>query len=105
MHSFSAAPEIATAVLALGFYLGFTGPLTYKRADELRTIAATVPRDKLLVETDAPFLAPQKFRGKRNEPAYVAEVADRLAALHLITPQEMATITTANAIRLFQLPS
>ena len=103
LHSFSAPPETAQAVLEMGFYLGFTGPLTFKKADELRAIAATVPLDRLLVETDAPFLAPQKYRGKRNEPAYVAEVADRMAALHLKQPEEMAAITTANAVRLFQL--
>ncbi|MCB8959484.1 MAG: TatD family hydrolase [Ardenticatenales bacterium] len=104
LHSFSAPPATAEAVLALGFYLGFTGPLTFKKADDLRAIAAKVPLDRLLVETDAPFLAPQPYRGKRNEPAYVAEVAERLAAIHLKYTTEMAAITTANAERLFQLP-
>ena len=92
-------------MLDLGFYLGFTGPLTYKKANDLRAIAAKVPLDRILVETDAPFLAPQKYRGKRNEPAYVAEVADRMAALHLKDPEAMAAITTENALRLFQLPA
>ena len=103
LHSFSAPLATADAVLAMGFYLGFTGPLTFKKADELRAIAAKVPLERLLVETDAPFLAPQPYRGKRNEPAYVAAVAERLAAIHLKSTAEMAAITTANAERLFRL--
>jgi TatD DNase family protein len=104
LHSFSADAATARAALDLNFYLGFTGPLTYKSAESLRTIAAAVPLDRLLVETDAPFLAPQAWRGQRNEPAYVVAVADRLAALHRLTSAEMATHTTRNAERLFNLP-
>jgi TatD DNase family protein len=104
LHSFSAPAETARAALDLGYYLGFTGPLTFKKSDDLRSIAADVPRDRLLVETDAPFLAPQSRRGRRNEPAFVVEVAARLAALHATTEAEMAAQTTANAVRLFGLP-
>lgn len=103
LHSFSAPPEIAAQALAAGYYLGFTGPLTFKKSDELRRIAAAAPRDRLLVETDAPFLAPHPHRGQRNEPAYVALVAATLADLHEVEPAEMAAQTTANAARLFGL--
>lgn len=103
LHSFSAEAHIARRALDLGFYIGFTGPLTYKKADDLRQIAQTVPLDRILIETDAPFLAPHPYRGKRNEPAYVVAVADRLAALHNLSLDRIAAITTANAERLFQL--
>ena len=101
LHSFSADWQTAKTALDLGFYLGFTGPITYKNADELRDIAAKVPLDRILVETDAPFLAPQKFRGKRNEPAYVALVAERLAVLRGMETAVLAQQTTDNAHRLF----
>ncbi len=103
MHSFSGSPAIAERALAAGFYLGFTGPITYKKADETRSIAARVPLDRLLVETDGPFLTPVPFRGKRNEPAYVPYIVERMAALHLISADEMARLTTGNAERLFGL--
>lgn len=103
MHSFSADMEIAERALAAGFYLGFTGPITYKNADLLRHIAAAVPLERILVETDAPFLTPAPHRGKRNEPAYVALVAERLAALRVMTVEAFAEATTANAKRLFGL--
>jgi TatD DNase family protein len=101
LHSFSADWDTAVAALDLGFYLGFTGPVTFKKADDLRRLAARVPLDRLLVETDAPFLAPHPYRGKRNEPAYVAYVAERLAALHNMETAEFARQTTANGYRLF----
>lgn len=104
LHSFSAAPEIAQRALRIGFYLGFTGPITYKNADDLRQIAAHVPLDRLLVETDAPFLTPVPHRGKRNEPAYIPLMVERLAALHHISGDLMADTTSTNATRLFQLP-
>ena len=101
LHSFSTGWPMAEAVLAMGYYLGFTGPLTFKKADELRAVARQTPLDRLLVETDAPFLAPQGHRGRRNEPAYVVETAAKLADLHGLAEHEMAAQTTANAIRLF----
>ncbi|HYO89953.1 MAG TPA: TatD family hydrolase [Candidatus Limnocylindrales bacterium] len=104
LHSFSASPEIAARALAAGFYLGFTGPVTYKTADELRRIAMDAPLDRILIETDSPFLTPTPYRGKRNEPAYVRLVAERIAALRGLTLAELAATTTANTERLFSLP-
>ncbi len=105
LHSFSASQAMAERALAIGFYLGFTGPLTFKKADELRQIAARVPLDRLLVETDGPFLTPEPYRGKRNHPAYIPYIVDRMAALHGLTRDDMAQQTTRNAERLFALPS
>jgi TatD DNase family protein len=101
LHSFAAPWEMAEAALAMGYYLGFTGPVTYKNADGLRRIAGQVPLERLLVETDAPFLAPQQHRGDRNEPAYVRLVAERIAELHGLSLEGLAEQTTANARRLF----
>lgn len=105
LHSFSGSPAIAERALAAGFYLGFSGPLTYKKADELRAIAAAAPLDRILVETDSPFLTPTPYRGQRNEPAYVRLVAERLAGLRGAPLAEIASATTANTERLFRLPS
>lgn len=105
LHSFSAPRAIAEKALALGFYLGFTGPITYKNADDLRAVAEAVPEDRLLIETDGPFLTPQKHRGQRNEPAYVAYVAERLAALRNVSTAVIHEATTRNAERLFRLPN
>lgn len=104
LHSFSASTEIAERALALGFYIGITGPVTFKKADDLRRVAAMVPTDRLLIETDGPFLTPYPYRGKRNEPAYVQYVADRIAAVRRATLQDLGRQTTVNAIRLFGLP-
>ncbi len=103
MHSFSADKEIAQRVLDLGLYLGFTGPVTYKKAHELREIAAWAPLDRILVETDAPFLSPQigKKRPSRNEPAFVTHVAERIAAVRRLDTAVFAQHTTENARRLF----
>lgn len=104
LHSFSAPQAVAERALAIGFYLGFTGPITYKNADELRHIAARVPLDRMLVETDAPFLTPIPHRGKRNDPTYIPLIVDRIASLRQRTTEEIAQITTENTERLFQLP-
>lgn len=104
LHSFSASPAIAERALAAGFYLGFTGPVTFKNADELRAVAAMMPLDRMLVETDGPFLTPIPHRGQRNEPAYVPYIVERLAAVRGISVEEVAQATTDNATRLFQLP-
>jgi TatD DNase family protein len=101
LHSFSADWATAVAALDMGFYLGFTGPVTFKKADELRQIAAKVPADRILVETDAPFLAPHPYRGKRNEPAYVAYVAERIAQERGVETAVFAQQTTVNALKLF----
>jgi TatD DNase family protein len=103
LHSFSAPQAYADRALEAGFYLGFTGPLTFKNAPELRQVAATVPLDRLLVETDGPFLTPHPHRGKRNEPSYIPLIVDRLATVHGVPVDEMRRITTANAQRLFGL--
>ncbi len=104
LHSFSASAALARRALRLGFYLGFTGPITFKKATELRAIAQAIPRERLLIETDGPFLAPEPRRGRRNEPAYLRYINKKLAALHELSAAEMARQTTANAERLFALP-
>jgi TatD DNase family protein len=103
LHSFSAPRHVAESALELGFHLGFTGPVTYKNANDLRLVAAAAPLDRILVETDGPFLSPQGRRGSRNEPAYVVEVAERIATLHNIAPETFADATTRNAETLFGL--
>jgi len=104
LHCFSAKSESARSILELGFYISFAGQLTFPSATELRNTARTVPMERVLVETDCPFLAPQKYRGKRNEPAYVAETAGQLAEVKGLPLEEVARTTTANARALFKLP-
>ncbi len=104
LHSFSAPLQIAERALKIGFYLGFTGPITYKNADNLRSIASYIPLERILVETDGPFLTPIPYRGQRNEPAYIPLIVERLAALKQVSIEAMGKATTENAIRLFQLP-
>jgi TatD DNase family protein len=101
LHCFSSSRALAEAALALGGYISFSGILTFPRSSELREIARDVPLDRLLVETDAPYLAPVPFRGKRNEPGYVAHTAKVLAELRGMTPDALAELTTANFRRLF----
>jgi TatD DNase family protein len=101
LHSFNGTLETAQKGLALNFYIGITGPVTYKNAEKKREIIRQLPLEKILIETDAPFLAPVPFRGKRNEPAYVAHIADKIAEIHSKSPAEIAAITAANAARLF----
>lgn len=104
LHSFSGDTEVAQAVLALGLYLGFTGPVTFPKAADLRTVVATVPLERLLIETDAPYLTPQPYRGQRNEPAYVRYVAEGIAAIKGLSFEAVAEQTTANAEALFFSP-
>lgn len=101
MHSFSGDWEHAQACLRIGFYLSFSGPLTFKKAIELHDVARRAPLDRILIETDSPYLTPHPFRGKRNEPAYVRYVAEMLAALRDVPIETIAEATTANAERLF----
>jgi TatD DNase family protein len=101
LHSFNGDLETAQKALALNFYIGITGPVTYKNADKKREIVKQLPLDRILIETDAPFLTPVPHRGKRNEPAYVLHIADKIAEIHSKSPAEIATLTTANAARLF----
>ncbi|MFO1095561.1 MAG: TatD family hydrolase [Planctomycetaceae bacterium] len=103
MHSFAGSSETADVCLELGMYLSFAGMITYKKSAELRQIAARVPADRILVETDSPYLAPVPNRGKRNEPAWVRHTAELVAQLRGVSLEEFAAQTTANAKRLFAL--
>ena len=103
MHSFTGSAEVAAECVALGMYVSFAGMLTFKKSDELRAVAATIPADRLLVETDSPYLAPEPLRGKRNEPAFVENTARRLAAARGVSFDELAAQTTANARRVFKI--
>jgi TatD DNase family protein len=105
MHSFGGSLQAAQACLAMGLHLSFAGMLTYKNAADLREVAAQVPPDRVLVETDSPYLSPVPLRGKRNEPANVVHTAACLAGLHGIAAEEMAERTTRNARELFGLPA
>jgi TatD DNase family protein len=101
LHCFTGGRELAFTGIELGLYVSFTGILTYKKTEELRAIAKELPADRIMVETDAPYLAPGKFRGKRCEPAYVAETARVLAEVRHVEPEEIARQTTENFFRLF----
>ncbi len=101
LHCFSSGLELAKRGIALGAYVSFSGILTFKTAEELRGIAAEVPEDRLLVETDAPYLAPVPFRGKRNEPAFVSHTARVLADVRNVQAEQIADLTTRNFQRLF----
>lgn len=101
LHCFTAGRELAMRAIDLGLYISFTGILTFKKSEELRAIAAALPADRILVETDAPYLAPGKFRGKRNEPSYVPETAKVLAETRGVTFERIAQQTTENFFRLF----
>jgi TatD DNase family protein len=101
LHCFSSGPELARTGVELGGYISFSGIVTFKNSEELREIAREIPLDCILVETDAPYLAPVPHRGRRNEPAYVADTARSLAATLGIDPAELATLTTRNFFRLF----
>jgi TatD DNase family protein len=101
LHSFSGNESTAEKAVSLNFYLGITGPVTFKSAQARRALVKTIPLERLLIETDAPFLAPVPQRGRRNEPAFVGYIADKIAEIHSIHPEEIAAFTTANAQRLF----
>lgn len=103
MHSFTGDLETMRACLELGLHISFAGMVTYKKNDALRAVAAEVPLDRLLVETDAPYLAPAPMRGKRNEPAYVVHTARCLAEVRGLPPEELLEHTTRNARSLFRL--
>ncbi len=103
LHSFDASLETARRALALGCHLSFTGVLTFPNAKSLREVARQLPLERLFVETDCPYLAPQPYRGRRNEPAYVVAVAETLAELHGLHVRDIARITTLNASRFFGL--
>jgi TatD DNase family protein len=101
LHCFTGGRDLASAAVALGLYVSFSGILTFKKSHDLRAIAAELPYERILVETDAPYLAPGRYRGKRNEPAYVYETARVLAEARGLSPAEIARQTTDNFFRLF----
>lgn len=101
LHSFSSTWAVAQRALDMGYFLGFTGPITFKNAEEVRDVAGRAPLDRILVETDGPFLTPHPYRGRRNEPAYVRYVAERLAEVKGLTVSTVSRATSANAARLF----
>jgi TatD DNase family protein len=101
LHCYTGGMELARRGLALGLYVSFSGILTFKKSEALREVAAMVPLDRLLVETDAPYLAPGKYRGKRNEPAYVVETAAELAKVKGVSAAEIARATSENFFRLY----
>jgi TatD DNase family protein len=102
-HCFGSPLNVAEDILEQGFHLGFTGLITFKNAEMVRDVASACPLDRILIETDAPYLAPVPHRGKTNEPSFVPLVAQQLAALHKCTGEEMGEITTRNACALFGL--
>jgi TatD DNase family protein len=102
-HCFAETAEVARAALDLGFYISFSGIVTFRNAEDLREVARFVPLDRLLIETDSPYLAPVPFRGKTNQPAYVAHVGAAVATLRGITDEALASATSTNFERLFEL--
>lgn len=103
MHCFSGSGEVAKECLDMGFYISFAGPVTFKNADKLKQVAAGIPMDKILIETDCPYLTPTPYRGKRNEPAYVQHVAEEIALLKNTTATAVAEAVWHNAMKLFNL--
>ncbi|NKB24803.1 MAG: YchF/TatD family DNA exonuclease [Kiritimatiellae bacterium] len=103
LHCFTGSLDFANALLGMGFMISFSGLLTFKNADSIRAVAQTIPDDRILIETDAPYLAPVPYRGTRNEPAHVVEVAKVLAFIRNCSSERIAAITTDNARRLFHL--
>lgn len=103
MHSFAGTPDEALRATALGYYISLSGPVTYKSGAPLREVAAAVPSDRLLVETDSPYLPPHPHRGRRNEPAYVSLTMEAVAAARGTSVEETARLTAANAARLFRV--
>ncbi len=102
-HCFTETAEVARAALDLGFYISFSGIVTFRNAEDLRDVARFVPQDRLLIETDSPYLAPVPFRGQTNQPAYVTHVGAAVAALRGVTPEALARATSANFERLFEV--
>ena len=103
VHCYSGSVESAREYLDMGFYISFAGPITFKNANKLLEVAAYVPQDRILVETDSPYLAPVPMRGRRNEPTFVQYVAEKVAELRGITAEELAEMATRNTCRLFRI--
>jgi len=105
LHAYAAGPALLPEALALHLFIGMDGPVTFEKATGLHEVARQVPLDRLLLETDAPYLTPHPYRGRRNEPAHLTYIATRIAALKDITKETLAAATTANTQRLFRLRS
>lgn len=103
MHCFTETWEVAQAAMEMGFYISFSGIVTFRNASSIKALAQKVPLDRMLIETDSPYLAPVPFRGKTNQPAYVRYVAEEIASLRGISVDEVGAVTTANFFRLFNL--
>ncbi len=103
MHCFSGSAEVAKECLKMNFYISLGGPVTFKNAKKPKEVAEAIPIEKLLIETDCPYLSPHPYRGKRNEPGYVKLVAEQIAAIKGLSYEEVATITTQNAKKIFDI--
>ena len=103
-HCFSGSPELAHELVRRGWYIGFTGVVTFKNARRAVETAQSIPLDRILIETDCPYMAPEPYRGRRNDPSYVPLVAQKIAALRGISAEEAAQATWDNACRLFRIP-
>ena len=103
-HCFSGSPEMARELLEMGWYLGFDGPVTYKNARRAPEVAAVTPLERMLIETDSPYMTPVPYRGKRNDSGYVHLVAEKLAEWKGVTAEELGRVTTENGKRLFRIP-
>jgi TatD DNase family protein len=104
LHTYAAGPEHLDAVMAMGFFIGISGPVTFPKAKQLRDVAKAVPQDRLLLETDCPYLTPEPHRGKRNEPAHVKYIAEAVARARDAPSEQIASATTENSRHLFGLP-
>ena len=102
-HCYSGSAEMAGLLVSKGWYIGFTGVITFKNARKLVETALAIPLDRMVIETDCPYMAPEPFRGRRNDPGYLYRMAERLAELRGVTPEAMQEITTANGKRLYRL--
>ena len=103
-HCYSGSAEMARQLVNLGWYIGFTGVLTFKNARKAVETAAAIPLDRIVLETDCPYMAPVPFRGKRNDPGYLYLMAEKLAQIRNLQPEEIARITTENGKRLYRIP-
>jgi len=101
LHSYSGTLEMAGEAMHLGFYMGVSGPVTFENGQRRQELVSAIPLDHILIETDAPFQTPHPFRGKRNEPAYVRLIADKIGTVHFVTTEQVAAVTSENARRLF----
>ena len=103
VHCYSGSAEMARQLVNMGWYIGFTGVLTFKNARKAVETAASIPLDRIVLETDCPFMAPEPYRGKRNDPGYLPKMAEKLAEIRNISLEEAAHITTENAKRLYRI--